>query len=50
MWWIFNLNFGVQHLAFELNGQHVLGSASKFGNPMLPSFMIENVLLLLTHK
>jgi hypothetical protein len=23
MWWIFNLNFGVQHLAFELNGQHV---------------------------
>jgi hypothetical protein len=42
MWWVLELNFRVQHLAFEANGQHIwaMHRDLKVG---FPSYVIKNV-------
>jgi hypothetical protein len=42
MKWISNLNYGVQHLAFEVNGQYIWAMHHDL-ETMMPTFVIENV-------
>jgi hypothetical protein len=40
--WIYNLNYGVQHLAFEVNGQHIWAMHHDL-ETMIPTFVNKNV-------
>jgi hypothetical protein len=42
MKWISNLNYGVQHLAFELNFQHIWAMHHDL-ETVMPTFVIESV-------
>jgi hypothetical protein len=42
MKWISNLNYGVQHLAFEVNGQYIWAMHHDL-ETMMPTFVIESV-------
>jgi len=48
MKWIPDLNIGVQHLAFEVNGQHIWAMHCDL-ETMMPTFVTEGVFALLNH-
>jgi hypothetical protein len=45
MKWISNLNYGIQHLALEVNGQHIWAMHHDL-EIVMPTFVIESVYII----